>query len=116
MADLNNQFSLSIAFNKKVNDTEPALKANNILSNFWVVTVLFILEYAPFLSGLGAVSYGISSILSADVFSILVNRNIIVFFNILIGICGFITVCEWTALDFLLDLLVPFAKVISGNI
>lgn len=116
MGDINNQFSLSLEFKKKVNNTEPTLKAESIINNFWVVGILFIFEYAPFLSGLGAVSYGISSILSADVFSILVNRNIIVFFNILIGICGFITVCEWTALDFLLGLLVPFAKIVSGNI
>ena len=116
MGDVNNQFSLKIAFKQKVRDTEPSVKAEDIIDNFWVSTILFIFEYAPFLSGLGAVSYGISSILSADVFSIIVNRNIIVLFNVLIGMCGFITVCEWIALDFLLDLLIPFSKILSGNI
>ena len=116
MSAPNNQFSLSEAFKIKVNATEPALKATNILSNFWVVAIFFIFEYSPFISGLGAVGYGFASILSADVFAILVNKNIIVFFNILVGICGFITVCEWVALDFLLNGLLGFAKVISGNI
>lgn len=116
MSSPNTQFSLTTAFKNEVNNTQPALKAANILANFWVITLLFIFEYAPFLSGLGAVSYGFASILSADVFAILVNKNIIVFFNILVGICGFITVCEWVALGFLLDLLIPFAKIVSGNI
>ena len=116
MSAPNNQFSLNIAFKTKVNAVESSLKAASILSNFWVVAIFFILEYAPFISGLGAVGYGFASILSADVFAILVNKNIIVFFNILVGICGFITVCEWTALDFLLNMLIGFAKVISGNI
>ena len=112
----NNQFSLNTVFKVKVTNTESSLKAASILSNFWVISLFFILEYAPFLSGLGAVGYGFSSILSADVFAILVNKNIIVFFNIIVGICGFITVCEWVALDFLLNMLIGFAKVISGNI
>ena len=110
------QFSLNAAFKAKVNAVEPSAKASSILSNFWVISIFFIFEYAPFLSGLGALGYGFASILSADVFSILVNKNIIVFFNILVGICGFITVCEWVALDFLLNGLLGFAKVISGNI
>jgi hypothetical protein len=116
MGDINNQFSLTIAFRKKVTETEPALKAQNIINNFWVSSIMFIFEYAPFISGLGAISYGISSILSADLFSILVNRNIMVLFNILIGVCGFITICEWLALNFLLDMLLSFSKVLSGTI
>jgi len=110
------QYSLTFAFSKKVKLTLPTDKANLLLANFWVTSLLFLFEYAPLISGLGAIGYGIASVLSADVFSILINRNLIVFFNIFAGISGFITVGEWIAQEWLLDLLITFMKLISGTI
>jgi hypothetical protein len=110
------QYSLINAFTKKTRLSLAQNQAESILANFWVKSLLFIFEYAPLISGLGAIGYGIVSIISADVFSILINRNLIVFFNIFVGICGFITVSTWIAPDWFLGILLSFMKLISGNL
>jgi hypothetical protein len=77
---------------------------------------LFIFEYAPILSGLGAVCYAFTSIISSDILTIVINKNIIVFLNIIIGFCGAIVIAEWVMLDSLIDWMIPIARVLSGNI
>jgi hypothetical protein len=110
------QYSLTFAFSKKTRLSLTSDKADLVLANFWVTSLLFIFEYAPLISGLGAIGYGIASILSTDVFSILINRNLIVFFNIFAAISGFITVGTWIAQDWFLGILLTFMKLISGTI
>jgi len=121
------QFSLKKAFTDYVNNqyppsvdtfgnSTPNSVGTSIKNNFWVNVILFVLEYAPLISGIGAVCYTTSSIISADIFSILVNRNIMILFNIIIGICGVVTVLEWVSLDILLSFSLTSAKIVSGNI
>jgi hypothetical protein len=113
----NGQFSLSSYFKSKVNIAYPTgTIAKSINDNMWVNIILFIYEYAPFISGVGAVCYTFTSIISSDILTIVINRNIIVFFNIIIGFCGATVIAEWLMLDTLIEWMIPIAKVLSGNI
>jgi len=111
-----NQFSLKNAFKNAVNLKYGAGStiANTINDNFWVNIILYVYDYAPLISGIGAVCHAMSNIISADILSIVVNKNIILFFNLLIGYCGATVVAEWLFLDALLDWMIPFAKILSG--
>jgi hypothetical protein len=96
--------------------TQPNPIGLSIRNNFWINMILYILNYAPFISGVGAVCYMMTSIISADLFSIFVNRNIIFLVNLLIGISGVVTILEWLSIDTLLSFSLLVAKIISGNI
>ena len=114
----NKQFSLIDEFKNSVNKQfgVSSITAAKINDNLWVNMILYVLEYASFISGLGALSYAMTSIISADLLSILINRNLIIFFNLLIGFCGAIVMAEWVILDRLISVMIPMAKILSGII
>ncbi len=116
MASVNKQFSLIIEFKNAINVKygKDNITAKTINSNLWVNIILYILEYAPLISGVGAMCYAMTSIISTDILSILVNRNLIIFFNLTIGICGSIVVGEWLFLNQLIIIMIPIAKILSG--
>jgi hypothetical protein len=110
-----NQFSLTAYFKSKVTAKYPTgPTANAINNNMWVNMILYIYEYAPIISGLGAVCYALTSVVSSDILTIVINRNIIVFFNIVIGFCGATVIAEWIMLDTLVNWMIPIARVLSG--
>lgn len=108
-----NQFSLTAYFKSKV-IAKYSTSANAINSNMWVNMILYIYEYAPIISGLGAVCYALTSVVSSDILTIVINRNIIVFFNIVIGFCGATVIAEWIMLDTLVNWMISIARVLSG--
>jgi hypothetical protein len=112
----NTQYSLTTAFNTVVRKKYNVDDANSIINNFWVKSYIYVFEYAPFLSGLGAVCYAMTSIISADILSILINRNLIIFFNITIGISGGITMAEWIMPDVLINWVIDIALILSGKV
>jgi hypothetical protein len=56
--------------------------------------IIFIIESAPIVSGIGAIFYGISSFMNIDFPSGVTNNNIRIIINVYIFICGLITVFE----------------------
>ena len=116
MSIINNQFSLILEFNMSIDSKygKSSLEARTIKNNLWVTIILYIFEYAPLLSGFGAMCYAMTSIISADVLSILINRNLIIFFNLIIGLCGAIVIGEWIFIDKLIAVMIPFAKILAG--
>jgi len=116
MGSINDQFSLIKEFKNSVNIQfgVTSVTASSINNNVWVNILLYILEYAPLISGFGAVCYAMTSIISADLLSVLINRNLIIFFNLTIGFCGGIVIAEWLFLKELIIAMIPVAKILSG--
>jgi hypothetical protein len=59
----------------------------------WVGDYIF--AYAYPISFLGAMFYGIASIVSFDPSTVIANKNVSVFLNGLIGLCGLMSLCNW---------------------
>jgi len=55
----------------------------------------YIFQYAYVVSFIGSILYVILSSLQLEVPSILINRNLQLFFNLYIGLCGFLSFCTW---------------------
>ena len=54
-----------------------------------------IISYAYPISFAGAVFYGVASIVNIDPSTIVANKNISVAINVIIGICGFVSIFYW---------------------
>jgi hypothetical protein len=64
------------------------------------VTVFdYLFMYSVFFATLGAIFFSISSFITVDASSILVNKNISVVLNTYIALCGFISLCVWFKLN-----------------
>jgi hypothetical protein len=55
----------------------------------------YVFQFAYPIAFLGSMFYGVASIASFDPSSIILNRNITIFVNIIIGICGLISLFNW---------------------
>jgi hypothetical protein len=55
----------------------------------------YLFMYSYFFATLGAIFFSISSFISIDAASILVNKNISILLNTYIAACGFISLCVW---------------------
>ena len=55
----------------------------------------YVFAYAYPVAFLGAISYGVASIVSVDPSTIVANKNISVAVNVLIGLCGLISFFNW---------------------
>jgi hypothetical protein len=55
----------------------------------------YIFAYAYPISFLGAMFYGIASIVSFDPSTVIANKNVSVFINGLIGVCGLVSLFNW---------------------
>jgi hypothetical protein len=55
----------------------------------------YIFTYAYPISFLGAMFYGITSIVQFDPVTVIGNKNISVFLNALIGLCGLMSLFNW---------------------
>lgn len=55
----------------------------------------YIFQYAYPIAFLGSMFYGITSLVTFDPASLMINRNITMFINIFIGVCGLISLFNW---------------------
>jgi hypothetical protein len=69
--------------------------ATSTFSNPFNPVLNFIFSYSYPLAFMGAMFYGIASFVQFDPSTIIANKNISIFINALIGICGTIAVFNW---------------------
>jgi hypothetical protein len=55
----------------------------------------YIFQYAYPIAFVGSMFYGIASIVSFDPTTVVANKNITVFLNVFIGVCGLISLFNW---------------------
>ncbi len=55
----------------------------------------FIMSFAYPIAFLGALFYGIASLVSFDPSTVIANKNVSVFINVLIGLAGFVSIFVW---------------------
>jgi hypothetical protein len=55
----------------------------------------FIFQFAYPVAFLGALFYGVTSIVSVDPATIIANKNVSVALNLFIGVCGLLSVFNW---------------------
>jgi hypothetical protein len=55
----------------------------------------YIFAYAYPLAFVGAMFYGISSIVSFEPSTVIANKNIVVILNGFLGLCGLMALCNW---------------------
>jgi len=58
-----------------------------------------IFKYAYPFSFLGSMFYCVLAVLQVDINSIVANRNVVIVFNIFIGLCGFFSFAAWYSTD-----------------
>lgn len=63
--------------------------------NIYTDIINLFFRYSYPIAFIGAIIYSIVSIIPIEIFSILFNRTIIVFLNVYIGLCGFISFCTF---------------------
>ena len=64
---------------------------------------IFFIRYSSLISGVGAVFYAVGTFMNIDFPTLITNNHGKITINILILICGFITICEWLFIDFLIQ-------------
>jgi hypothetical protein len=64
---------------------------------------IFFIEYSSLISGLGAVFYAVGTFMNVDFPTLITNNHGKIAFNLLILVCGIITICEWLFVDLLIN-------------
>jgi hypothetical protein len=58
-----------------------------------------VFKYAYPISFLGSMAYGVLSILQVDPSQIIANKNIVMAFNVFVGVCGLFAFASWFNTD-----------------
>jgi len=75
-----------------------------------ILHILFSIAYP--VSFIGAILFSINSFMTVDLFSIALNKTMILIFNIYIGFCGFIGMCTFFKLELVVNnIVLDFEKI-----
>jgi len=77
----------------------------------------YVFMYAFLFSFVGSVFYAFIGLLNIDIASIIVNKNITLALNVIIGVSGIISVFVWFNMDIpALDIRILNPKVVKSNV
>ncbi len=85
-------YTVDQAINENNTDLKTTEQKQAVKSNWFLKFLLYLFEFCIPIAGVGSIMYALTQLMSIDPSSILVNKNVSFVVNVLIGICGLVTV------------------------